>query len=96
MLQQYVLWILGALSLSVGGVAGLLAKLGIIMFQWRREIDTAINDNSVKIATAIATATSLKDDVDRHNKELVDLRTKISRIAERRFGIKDHDEDDIL
>jgi len=90
--QPYVLWILGSLFVFLAGLCAVLIKIGLLMFQWRREIDGSISENSVKIAVL----SGCKNDVDRHNKELADLRERVSRIAERRFGIRDRDEDDIL
>jgi len=86
-----LLWVLGGLFLFVGGLAGLMVKMGVLMFQWRREIDKehAIN------AIAIASLAALKPDVQRNADDIRDLRERITKIADRRFGLRDRDEDEL-
>lgn len=51
------------------------------MFQWRREIDQAINDNSNKIA-AMGTD---KDKIARNEREIEELRERVSQMRESRL-----------
>ena len=46
----WILWILGGLFLFVGALFGVIVKMGVLMFQWRREIDKEHTDNAIKIA----------------------------------------------
>lgn len=60
---------------------GVIGKVGLLMFQWRREIDQAINDNSNKIA-AMGTD---KDKIARNEREIEELRERVSQMRESRL-----------
>jgi len=77
---QYLLWILGGLFLFVGLLFGIIARMALLMFQWRREIDKEHAVNAI----AIASLATLKPDVQRNVEEIRDLTIRISQIAERR------------
>jgi len=50
MREQFLIWALGALFVFVGAVAGLMVKIALTMFDWRREIDANIAGNTERIA----------------------------------------------
>ena len=89
---QYLLWILGGLFLFVGLLFGIIVRMALLMFQWRREIDKEHAVNAI----AIASLATLKPDVWRNTEELRALSLKISQIAERRSERRkrQRDEDD--
>jgi len=57
--SNYVIWILGILSFTVGSLAA-------IMFRWRREIDKEIADNRVSIAKL----EGMQKEIDRNTKDI--------------------------
>lgn len=81
MQNVYILWILGGLFGFVSLLLGVIGKVGLLMFQWRREIDQAINDNSNKIA-AMGTD---KDKIARNEREIEELRERVSQMRESRL-----------
>jgi len=50
LLHDYILWIIGGLFVFSAGIATVSARMFLIMFEWRREIDAAIAANAVEIA----------------------------------------------
>jgi len=86
----YILWILGGLFLFVGVLGGIIIRMALLMFQWRREID---KEHSIS-AIAIASLATLKPDVQRNVEEIRDLRERISRLVERYRVMYERDEDD--
>ena len=96
MQNAYILWMLGGLFGFVSLLLGVIGKVGLLMFQWRREIDSAINDNSNKIA-AMGTA---KDKIARNEKDIEELRERVgqmreSRLIDRRRKDDDMDDDEL-
>jgi len=87
MRNNYILWIIGGLFVYVSGIAGLVAKLGLIMFQWRREIDMAINENSIKLASMGVS----EGKIARNEKEIEELRMRVSQMRERKTDDMDDD-----
>jgi len=85
----YILWILGGLFLFVGALGGIIIRMSLLMFQWRREIDKEQAVNAI----AIASLATLKPDVQRNIDDIRDLREKMSGLIER-YHIHDRDEDD--
>jgi len=81
MQDGYILWILGGLFAFVSLLLGVIGKVGLLMFQWRREIDSAINDNSNKIA-AMGTD---KDKIARNEKDIEELRERVGQMRESRL-----------
>jgi len=67
-----------------------MVKMALLMFSWRREID----HDHVKNAVAIAGLETLKPDVQRNIEDIRESREKITRLYERRFGMRERDEDD--
>ena len=47
--EKIIIAILGGLFVFVGGVAGLMIRIALLMFTWRREIDDKIAENNTKI-----------------------------------------------
>jgi len=86
---QYLLWILGGLFLFVGLLFGIILRMALLMFGWRREIDKEHSVNAI----AIASLATLKPDVRRNADDIRDLTNRISRIADRNRRL-DRDEDD--
>jgi len=70
---------------------GVIGKVGLLMFQWRREIDQAINDNSNKIA-AMGTD---KDKITRNEKEIDALRERVGQMRESRLIDRRRKDDDM-
>jgi len=74
MRNNYVLWILGVMSLGVGYLAGL-------MIHWRREIDKDIADNRV----AIARLEAIQKEVDRNSRDIDRVEKRVSDMRESRL-----------
>jgi len=90
----WLLWILGGLFLFVGALFGVIAKMGTLMFQWRREIDKEHAENSIEIAKFAA----VQRDVERLFKLFDDLSARVgnmreSRLLERRWKRDDMEDD---
>jgi len=91
MQNAYVLWILGGLFGFVSFLLGVIGKLGLIMFQWRREIDAAINLNTV----AIARIETIRTEVERIAAQVNDLTTRLTQVRERRLIERRRKDDDM-
>ena len=89
MQNAYILWIMGGLFGFVSLLLGVIGKVGLLMFQWRREIDQAINDNSNKIA-AMGTD---KDKIARNEKDIEELRERVGQMRESRLIDRRRDDD---
>jgi len=70
---NYVIWILGSLFIFVTGVAGLIVRIGLTMFQWRREIDAAIAGTKAKIA-------GMEVVTERNEEEIKRLRARVDAL----------------
>lgn len=91
MQNAYILWILGGLFGFLSLLLGVIGKVGLLMFQWRREIDQAINANSNKIA-AMGTD---KDKIARNEKEIDALRVRVGQMRESRLIDRRQKDDDM-
>ena len=65
--DNYVIWILGVLSFSVGGLA-------TTMFRWRREIDKDRMEDRV----AITKLEAMQKEVNRNTQDIRDLTTRVT------------------
>ena len=70
--SNYVIWILGILSFTVGSLAA-------IMFRWRREIDKEIADNRVSIAKL----EGMQKEIDRNTKDIDRIAERYRVVYER-------------
>ena len=90
--NPYILWILGGLFLFVAALGTIIVRMALLMFQWRREID---KEHAIS-AIAIASLATLKPDVERNSNDIRNLNNRITKMTERRFIVRDRDEDDIF
>ena len=88
----WILWILGGLFLFVGALFGVMVKMGMLMFQWRREIDRDHAENQVEIAKF----ESVRRDLERLFNLMDDLqrRVRVTQLRVERRGKRDDMEDD--
>ena len=77
----WILWILGGLFLFVGTLGGIIIKMGVLMFQWRREIDKEHSENAI----AIAKFGSLEKELDRVVRIQEDVMRRISGVRDSRL-----------
>jgi len=89
-----ILWILGGLFLFVSLLFGVMVKMGLLMFGWRREIDKDHAANAIEIGKLGA----LRRDVERLYGLLDDLTKRVAhgrerRLMERRTKMDDMDDD---
>jgi len=85
----YIIWILGGLFLFVGGLFGVIAKMGSLMFQWRREIDKDHAENAIEIAKF----ESVRRDIERLFGLMDDLQKRITQLRESRLLERRHRDD---
>jgi len=76
-----ILWILGGLFLFVSLLFGVMVKMGLLMFGWRREIDKDHSENAIEIGKIEA----LRRDVERLYALLDDLQKRVAHGRERRL-----------
>ena len=76
-------WILGGLFVFAGGVAGLIIRLGLLMFTWRREIDDKIAESNTKIGQLeqwktdhIIEALRTRDELKIQREKIMEIRRK--------------------
>jgi len=77
----WILWILGGLFLFVGTLGGIIVKMAVLMFSWRREIDKDHAANAI----AIAKFGSLEKELDRVVRIQEDVMRRISGVRDSRL-----------
>jgi len=99
--NPYIIWILGSLFLFVSALGVIIVRMALLMFQWRREIDNERTVNAREIdkkqtanAIAIASLATLKPDIERNANDIRSVNIRMTKMIERRLGMKDRDEDD--
>ena len=74
------MWILGGLFLFVGGVAGLMIRIAVLMFSWRREIDESLMANKLGIARLEEWKEGHEDKAERNLDEINRLRDRVNKL----------------
>lgn len=86
LLREIVLlkWLLGGLSFFAALIAGLVIRMGLQMFSWRREIDAAIAENKMQIGIFdewktlhIGEAVRTREELRTQREKLMQMSTKI-------------------
>jgi len=90
--NPYIIWILGGLFLFVGVLGTIIVRMALLMFGWRRDIDKEHAVNAI----AIASLATLKPDIERNSNDIRSVNIRLTKMIERRLGVRDRDEDDIL
>jgi len=84
-----ILWILGGLFVFVSLLFGVIVKMGLLMFGWRREIDKDHAENKVEIAKF----ESVRRDIERLFGLMDDLQKRITQLRESRLLERRHRDD---
>ena len=85
----WILWILAGLFGFVGLLFGVIAKMGLLMFQWRREIDKDHAENKIEIGKF----ESVRRDIERLFSLMDDLQKRITQLRESRLLERRHRDD---
>jgi len=76
-----ILWILGGLFIFVSLLFGVIVKMALLMFGWRREIDKDHADNAIEIGKF----ESVRRDLERLFGLLDDLQRRVTQLRESRL-----------